>query len=136
MLTFPPHLTTQDKKQAEWKLHFISRRKIRTELTSMSKKKDWNEKRTEAELEVHKLMPHMGIFIERYWFESDEEGYRQYPMYALYHGKERLSPWYYRVEHLVHWAKPNKHSIIAFISLKLNLHAQRPETEKFMRSIS
>ena len=107
----------------------------RLALISKGKEKVWHDKRTQAELQVHKLLPNMGIFIERHWFESDEEGYRQYPMYALYHGKERLSPWYYRVEHLVHWATPNKHSIIAFINLKLNLHAQRPETEKFMRGI-
>jgi hypothetical protein len=136
MLTSPPHLTKQEKIQAEWRLRFISNRRARTELVSKSNQKEWYKKRTEAELQIHKLLPHLGVFVERHWFESDEEGYRQYPMYALYHGKERLSPWYYRVEHLVHWATPNKYSLIAFISLKLNLHAQRPETEKFMRSIS
>jgi hypothetical protein len=75
----------------------------------------------------------MGVFVERHYFENDEEGYHQYSMYAIYHGKSRLSPWYYRVEHLVDWVKPNQHMLTAFLSIKKHLVAQRPPNEGFMR---
>ena len=120
MLTISPHLTTL-KKQAEFKLKLAGRQK------------EIKDKLVPAQEEINKLLPHQGVFIEKHYFESDEEGYHQYPMYALFHGKTRLSPWYYRAEHLVHWAKPNRHSLIAFIALKNNLHAQRPQHEPFMR---
>ncbi|NOQ49899.1 MAG: hypothetical protein GQ553_04480 [Nitrosomonadaceae bacterium] len=120
MLTSSPHLTKGDKKQAEWKLKAAGRQK------------EIKEKLVPAQEEINKLLPHQGTFIEKHYFEEDET-YSIYSMYALFHGKDRLSPWYYRAEHLAHWVKPNKHSLIAFIALKMNLHAQRPPNEPWMR---
>ena len=122
MLTSSPHLTTQDKKQVQFKLKLAG------------KQKDIKNKLVPAQEAVNKLLPHQGIFVEKHYFEDDEV-YTTYSMYALFHGKTRLSPWYYRAEHLAHWAKPNKHSLIAFIALKNNLHAQRSLNEPFMRKV-
>ena len=120
MLTFPPHLTEQDKKQAKFKLDLASRQK------------DIKDKMVPANEEINKFLPYQGIFVERHYFEEDET-YTTYPMYALFHGETRLSPWYYRAEHLIHWVKPNKHTLLAFIALKNNLWGQRPQHEPFMR---
>lgn len=111
----------------------VDREQAIVKLLCKSKDKQWITKRTNAEHEIQELLPNQGVFIERHYFEEDEVSYRQYPMYAIFHGNLRLSPWYHRIEHLVHWVKPNRHSLIAFLELKKNLWAQRGPNEPFMR---
>lgn len=114
----------------QWKLKLAGKQK---DIKGQSPK-DIKDKLVPAQEAVNKLLPHQGVFIEKHYFENDEI-YTTYSMYALFHGKTRLSPWYYRAEHLAHWAKPNKHSLIAFIALKNNLWNQRPQNEPFMRKV-
>ena len=106
--------------------------RLRTDLATKVAKKQWHSIRTEAELEIHKLMPHYGCFIERKYFEEDET-YSVYPMYALFHVRERLSPWYYHVPPIRDWVKANSHVIMAYLQLQHQLLSQRSQNEKLMR---
>jgi len=106
--------------------------KILADLATKAAKKIWDEERTKIELQIHELMPHYGLFVEKQYFENDEV-YQIYPMYALFKVKERLSPWYYQAWSVRDWAKINRHVIVAYIQLQHQLYSQRGSDEHFRR---
>jgi len=94
---------------------------------------EWEDARTKAELQIHEMMPHYGLFIERQQFENDEGNYQPVSKYALFRMKERISPWYWEVWTLRDWVKQQKHIILAYIHIQHQLHSHRHPNEKFLR---
>ena len=108
---------------------------LRVDLACKAKRKEWDEARTKAELKIHEEMPHYGLFIEEQRFENDEGNYQPVTKYALFHAKERISPWYWEMWTLADWATRNKLIIMSYLNLQKQLHSHRHPAEKFMRGI-
>lgn len=100
-----------------------------------AKKEEWEKARVHAELQIHEMMPHYGLFIEEQYFENDEGNYQPIRKYALFHVKERISPWYWEVWTLRSWARQQKRIIMSYLQLQAQLHSHRVPSEKSMRPI-